>query len=481
MISLHPRTGSDFVSIATGGFLAAVQDLLKLAAPEKILGCALQRAARCQDRATLGLWQLMAGLVYHVSAGAGTLSAHIKELFKLSPSDSALSQRRLTLGAMPFIQIMNAVLRPLADVAAHPSSFFKGLRLVAIDGSQFSLSNTPANVRGRRKTKSRRSLAAFPKVGLSVVLEVGLHAPLAAALGLEGESELALAARLWGSISASSLLLADRLYGTAKTLWHLWDHLKSQGSHFLCRVKGDLKFKKSKFLPDGSVQGEVSWQDAKNKDLHGTLKIREIRGKVRRHGQSQWSEVRLWTSLMDEKAYPAAELFALYAQRWEQELFFKILKRDLRPGPLLQSQTVPTAGQELCAVVVAAALLARQRAAVAEASGVPLQRVSFSKVMRLVQAQWLVLQASGSLLAPEQAAAVAQAVFALMMEQAVLPPRRTRTCPRAVRQPVSAWPRLLANESLNGPIEYETITINELTLSPTRAPRTKKPAISGIS
>ena len=37
---------------------------------------------------------------------------------------------------------------------------------------------------------------------------------------------------------------------------------------------------------------------------------------------------------------------------------------------------------------------------------------------------------------------------------AVLPKRRRRTCPRAVRQPVTSWPRLLENSQLKGELEY---------------------------
>jgi hypothetical protein len=41
--------------------------------------------------------------------------------------------------------------------------------------------------------------------------------------------------------------------------------------------------------------------------------------------------------LLEWRRYPAGELLALYARRWEQELFYKELKVDMRSTPCLQA------------------------------------------------------------------------------------------------------------------------------------------------
>ena len=41
-----------------------------------------------------------------------------------------------------------------------------------------------------------------------------------------------------------------------------------------------------------------------------------------------------------------------------------------------------------------------------------------------------------------------------LMGRCVSAPRRLRSCPRAVRQPVTRWPRLLHNESVEGPFQF---------------------------
>ena len=43
------------------------------------------------------------------------------------------------------------------------------------------------------------------------------------------------------------------------------------------------------------------------------------------------------------------------------------------------------------------------------------------------------------------------------MRRYVIPPRRARSCPRAVRQPLKAWPRLLRPASTQGPMEFEVV------------------------
>jgi hypothetical protein len=35
-----------------------------------------------------------------------------------------------------------------------------------------------------------------------------------------------------------------------------------------------------------------------------------------------------------------------------------------------------------------------------------------------------------------------------------IPKRRARSCPRALRQPVSSWPRLRKNTYRHGPVQY---------------------------
>ena len=100
--------------------------------------------------------------------------------------DSSLSERRTRLPWEVFGELMRLGLRPLAQAATQAEAFWLGWRLVALDGTQFSLTNTPPIKATTRKAKSRRGRAAFAKLTTTILLELGLHNPLAAAIGRGG-------------------------------------------------------------------------------------------------------------------------------------------------------------------------------------------------------------------------------------------------------------------------------------------------------
>ena len=406
---------------------------------------ALLRRCGCRRRRPplVTAWELIQGLVFHVVAEAGTLAQHVKQLTGKDITDGALSQRRALLPIGVFEEIMDATLAPKADPARHPEAFYHGLRLCGVDGSLFSVPNTPQNKQQMRKAKSRRGLAAFPKVGAAVLVELGLHNPLAAALGADGESEMVLARQVLAEQPEQSLTLLDRYYGVP----HLLVDLPAEGQrHFLVRVKQNLKRRLLAVYPDGSALVEIG-------SGQQTRQVREIVGRVQRSGRGQATTVRLWTSLLDWRQHPADELLALYARRWEQELFYKELKVDLRSTPRLQSHTPLTAMQEIAALVIAYAVLVDFRIQAAAAGDVGVLRISFLKTLQVVQGLWQFLEVSADLLTPPQLRLVVRRALQRIADMAI-PKRRPRSCPRALRQPVSSWPRLRKNTYKNGAIDY---------------------------
>lgn len=400
--------------------------------------CGLRR--RCPPQISPA--ELICGLVFHVVAGKGTLAQHVKQLTGKDITDGALAQRRALLPVEIFERMLDAALKPKADPAQHAEAFYHGLRLCGIDGSTFSVTNTPQVKKRMRKARSRRGRAAFPKVGVAVLVELGLHNPLAAALGPNGESEMVLAKRLVPAQPEKSLLISDRYYGTPALLVDL----PAQGQrHFLVRVKSNLKRRLLQVFPDGSALVEIGSGEK-------TRQVREILGRVQRGGGA-FSTVRLWTSLLDWRRHPAGEMLALYGRRWEQEIFYKELKVDMRSTPYLQSHTPLTAMQEIAALIVAYAVLVDYRITAAKVGEVGVLRISFLKTFELVQGLWQFLEVSADLLGPEKIRLLVRRTLRQIGEMAI-PKRRKRSCPRALRQPVSSWPRLRRNTYHNGPVEY---------------------------
>jgi Transposase DDE domain len=400
--------------------------------------------------------QVLSALVYHVMNAAGTLAEHFGQLFEDSLADSSLSERRTRLPWEVFGELLRLGLRPLAQAATQAEAFWRGWRLVALDGTQFSLTNTPQIKATTRKAKSRRGRAAFAKITTGVLLELGLHNPLAAAIGRGGQSEWALALELLAQLPAQALLLADRLHGCAPFIAAAQAACQRVGSHFLIRARANLRVQILKRFKDGSRLVRVPVRQKGNPRLITQwLELREIRVRVQRPGHRA-QELRLWTSLLDPQNAPAQELIELYARRWEHELYFRELKHPLRKSEVLQSHTLETAAQEIAAVVLASALLARERARAA-AGQTPVLRVSFIKTLELLRPLWLTLALGGDLLTARQQQLLTERFLERASRYVTRQRRRPRSCPRAVRQPVSGWPRLRQNQSWEGPLHFKLL------------------------
>jgi hypothetical protein len=400
--------------------------------------------------------QLVTSLIYHQLQQGGTLAAHTEKLHGIEMSDSAHAQRRQDLSVELFEQILDTALQPLADPNRQPECFYEGYRLVGVDGTQWSVGNTPQILGELPKAASRRLQAAFAKLRLVNVVELGTHAPLAAAAGPVSEGEQTLAAKLWRKIPEHSLLIADRLFGTARTLWQAKSAWQGRDIAFLVRIREDLKAKVVERLADGSALVEVPVYEQRRQI--DTLQVREIRAQVVAPNGKRFT-LRLWTTLLDPKRYLAEPLARHYAERWEHELYYRELKLDVRNAPLLASHTVATALQEIVAVVLASAVIARLRVASAAEIKVPTTRLSFFKLMLATQSLWDTFETMGELLTAEQRSHVFKHYLKTVRKTALLPERRARSCPRAIRKPVSGWPRKTDQLSHTGEVQISVVPV----------------------
>jgi hypothetical protein len=433
---------------APSGFLGAWQALL---GPRGTPTLARRRGRKPRVPVT----HLLPALTFHVMHDTGTLADHLFQLFREPLADSSWSDRRLRLPWEIFAELMRRALRPRATPRRHREAFWRGWRLVALDGTQFSLINTPQVTATITKARTRRGRAAFAKITTAVLLELGLHNPLAAAIGRKGESEWALAQRLLAQVPKGALVLGDRLYGVAAFAVQAAAACERVGSHFLLRASRVTKPRLIKRLRDGSrlIQVAVRQRGRPGRILEW-LEVREIRVTVRRPG-ARPHELRLWTSLRDVRTAPAVELARVYASRWEHELYFRDVKRQLRRTHLLQSHTVETGAQEIAALVLASAVLATERARAANGQ-VPVLRIPFGYLLDVVRGMWLFFGPFGDVFTERQKTLVIRRGYALM-RRSLTEKRRPRSCLRALRQPTNAWPRMLQPQSVTVPFELKVV------------------------
>jgi hypothetical protein len=80
-------------------------------------------------------------------------------------------------------------------------------------------------------------------------------------------------------------------------------------------------------------------------------------------------------------------------------------------------------------------------------------RISFIKTLQIVQTLWQLLEVTSDMLTPAQVCLVVRRTLRRIADMAIAK-RRQRSCQRALRQPVSSWPRLRKNTDRKGSIKY---------------------------
>jgi hypothetical protein len=392
--------------------------------------------------------QLLAAVIFHYTVSwTGTLAEHLLCLLGIAMAESSLSQRRQALPFEVFKELLRRVLRPIAQPG--PQGCFGRWCLVAIDGVSFSLANTKKVKAKCKKGGNQKGRAAFAKLQCAALVELVLHNPLAACVGEAGQSEWKLALELLAHLPKGCLLLADRLYGCGAFLLAAAEQLKEGDGRFLVRAKENLKaVRRGKRFKDGSQQVEIQVLDLHHR-ASATLVVREIWATVQRRGHRA-VRIRLWTNLSCAEA-SAEQVVRLYAVRWEQELYFRELKWHLGINDLLRSQTPETAAQEVVSMIIGSSLIAHERASLAP--GEELQhRISFIKTWETLEPLWLTLLLGADILTGAQKQQLGERFYAWAGRR-VMAKKRSRSCPRAMRQPAQPWPRKRNQKSVEGPLQ----------------------------
>jgi hypothetical protein len=441
------QKASNSISSFSGNFLETFNQLLSPSALQKLLeGEKLPLPRGVEPK--LSLWEWVAARVYHAGATYGTFADNVKTLLNIKISNSAMSQRYPRVGWQLFAKVFQSLLHPLADPQAHPSAFYKGLRLTALDGYSINVRNTLAINDKIPKTRCSKGNGqpAFARQNSVVLIELGTHQPLAASIGWQGEGELTLARAVckFRYIPDECLLIADRLYGNSAMLRELLPVLRKKGSHCLLRVKSNIGVRELQTLADGSKLVSVTIYEPGSRRVAGHVTLRQIHATIHVQGRKEKYHIRLWTSLLDPTTYPALELVELYAKRWEVELFFRELKINLHRGNnLLDAQTPESAAIEMLALLCAASLIARQRVAVAAHAGTDTLAISFAHVHESSLFYFKIMALAGDILTKDQIHKLQKRILANLAQTALITKRKTpRSCQRALRQPSKDWPKM---------------------------------------
>ncbi len=314
-----------------------------------------------------------------------------------TPTSGGITQARQRLGPEPLELLFGRVAGPVAGVVTR-GAFLREWRLMAIDGFELDVPDTPANAAFGYPAGARER-PAFPKVRVVTIGECGSHAKVAAQMGPvggKGSSEQALARRLLGRLQEDWLLIADRGFYN----WPDWQAAAATGAALLWRVKADLRLPVLELLPDGSYLSVVArpalHDRARDKliaaaragerlDPARAMRVRVIEYEIGdRDGDGEL--IALVTTITDPAAASAQELAQAYCQRWEEETGNDQLKTCLRgPGKVLRSRSPDMVRQEIYGYLLTHHAIAALICQAAAEAGIDPDRVKFLRTVRIIR------------------------------------------------------------------------------------------------
>lgn len=368
----------------TGRILDRLAGLEQVIPPEAVRQ-ALQATGRTNPRSC----KLTHEVVCWVVLAMGLLTdLPIRQVFKHArrlrvgeptPHRSSLCVARRRLGIAPVRHLFEQIVHPLAEPET-PGAFYRGFRLVGIDGTVFDVPDSDANAAVfARSSAGPRGDGAFPQVRKLSPVELGTHVELAFVVRSIAHGEPSMVGGLLRHLTAEMLLLEDRGFFS----YGHWRAALSRGVRILARVKSGLILEPIRNLTDGSYLARIYRTPYDRQKDRGGIVVRVIRYTLddpQRVGHGETHV--LITSLLDESLYPSEELIILYHERWEQELVYDEQKthhdprRATKPAQL-RSETPAGVIQEIYALSLGHFVIRALMVEAAETVGLDPDRLSF--------------------------------------------------------------------------------------------------------
>jgi hypothetical protein len=293
---------------------------------------------------------------------------------------SAITQARVRLGEAPLRELFRRVARPLAEPGT-PGAWYRELRLVSFDGTTIDVPDLPALERDFGRPSSPRGVSGFPQLRLLALLETGTHAIFAAALAGVATGEITLARRIVAHLTPGMLCLADRAF----VGYPLWREAAATGADLLWRARHIAVFPCLRRLDDGSFLSRLyPSSDHRQRDRDGlTVRVIEYRMPGVPGGDRIY---RLVTTLLDDRAAPAAELAALYHERWEDETVLAEVKVTMPGGrPILRSRRPDLIRQEVYGLLLTHFAIRQLMYEASQRAGCDPDTLSFVQTIEIVR------------------------------------------------------------------------------------------------
>ena len=240
-----------------------------------------------------------------------------------TPTSGSDVEARTRLGFRP-LRMLAEKFREWILATFSQAMCWKGMLLLALDGTTFKVPDSDENRRRFGLPGSNRSRAAFPQLRALFLVSAKLRFILAGLFAPYRRAEISMALRILPQIPKGSLLLLDKNFNA----WLFLLGLLDLGNQFLIRAKDNMHGVVLGVLGAGDRLVRMRIPRAlrhEHPSLPKDVVAREI--SVRIKGKP----FRFLTSLTNAEDYSAVELVLLYAQRWQEEIALDEIKTHQCP------------------------------------------------------------------------------------------------------------------------------------------------------
>ncbi len=440
------RTGLEFLGELTSKFLTRLigDGILDEATDTIVDNWHSEREVRfrsCHATPKLTIWLLLLMALYR---DLGIYSVYQKLLsfmsaarpdFELkSVTAEALVKARARLGSQPLQELF----MKQTGAMSVPSSF-KGHRLWALDGSEFTLSDTPENV----AEFDRRADACYPSAKAVLLLDVHGRRVRNCAWTSWRKHELNCASAVTSSLGKGDLLLLDSGYASFRFFWEL---VQQRGASFVCRVTSQWnpEVVEELSLGDTIVRVKTNKKDRAEFYRQGINPNREMLCRLITFKVGSGEVIRLLTNLTDSRKYKKTTLAKLYHRRWEIETSFDEIKNDLfsvRRGKQpthFRSKSPQGVYQEAWALLICYNLVRDLMVEAAESTRVQPRELSFTRATALINE---FIHFSACLKQKPKIAALRASLVERIGLSVIDRPQRPRSCCRRVKKKMTRFRR----------------------------------------
>lgn len=335
----------------------------------------------------------------------------LRHLAEMPCTVSAYCQARKRLPTAVLSKLLRWVCQGLRDITDGAEQWH-GHRVFLLDGSSFSMPDTPELQEHFGQPGGQRKGCGFPTAHLLVLMDAVTGLILDVLAAPLRTHEASKADGTHSQLRPGDLLVADRGFCSYVHM----AQLVSQGLHFVFRIhqrtivdftpgrphahprdkKRPKGLPRSKWLrcvglTDQIVQwykpaSRPKWINAEQFDrLPDSLTVRELAYRIETPG-FRTRQVLLVTTLTDAEEYPAKELAELYRCRWQVEVNLRNLKQTMGMD-VLHCKTADGVRKEMLMYALVYNLVCGVIYDAAERQGIRADRISFVDALRWLR-QW---------------------------------------------------------------------------------------------